>query len=256
MVFTDYVGRNDELPITMFVDDLYEDFFVGRPTGACHKHVVLLFECLNYWQLLCLLLYSKYTVEACIAHHIYIVYPDAAEQSFALFVLYEEMSDATQNVRVFFAIPAEENLTGTENATNAIYRHTSMLKDMQIVVPELIFDEERHNGSHKAQKAQRVGNGVDGKIGDDVGTLIVFSHLITRRREEGEQNFIFRMITAYALDEWSPLFKLTKRSSMHPHIFCMRINLFFQRAESLAFAAPHLPYLFVEERCYGYSEEH
>ena len=108
------------------------------------------------------------------------------QQLSALLVLYEELSNAMQHLAILLAVPAEEYLILTEYARHAIYWHSTMLQNVEVVVPELLLDEERHNRTHCTQEAARVANGVKRQIAHDVGTLIVLAHLIARRREEGK----------------------------------------------------------------------
>ena len=122
--------------------------------------------------------YGGYAVEAGVACDIDVVDADGGEELFALLVLHEEVGEALEHMSVGSAVPAEEDLVGTEDAADAIDRHATMAQDVNIVVPELVFDEECHGGAHGAQEAQCVGWCVDGQVADEVGELIVFAHLI------------------------------------------------------------------------------
>ena len=126
-----------------------------------------------------------------------------------------------------------------------------MLQDMQIVVPEFVLDEESHDRTNGAQEAAGIGHGVDGQVGDDVGTLVVLSHLIARGREEGEQNLVFGMLQADALDDRTSLLELAKRGGMHPHILGVGVDFLFQRLEGSTLAAPQQTDLMVEDGCNG-----
>ena len=88
------------------------------------------------------------------------------------------MGEALQYVSVLAAIPLEENLILAEDATHAVHRDIAVFQNVQVVVPKLILDEEGHFGAYDAQKSTRIGDGVEGKIADDVGTFIVLAYLI------------------------------------------------------------------------------
>ena len=63
------------------------------------------------------------------------------------------------------------------------------------------------------------------------------------------------MLTAKLFHQWPPLFELTQRSCMEPHILRLRIHLLFQDAESLSLASPHLAHLLVEATIDRHSQE-
>jgi hypothetical protein len=99
-------------------------------------------------QMLSRLLNLEHTVEAGIAYYIHILDTDAFEQSLALLVLHEETGKAFQNIRIASAIPLEEHLILTEDATHTIGRNIAMLQDMKEVRPEFILDEESHHRTY------------------------------------------------------------------------------------------------------------
>lgn len=117
---------------------------------------------------------------------------------------------------------------------------------MEIVVPELVFDEERHDRTHGAKEAACVYHCVDGQVGDDVGTFVILSYLITRWREERKQYLIFRMVFPNLLYQRTALLKLSQRGGMEPDVFGIRVHLLLENTDSVAFALPHLPHLCVE----------
>jgi len=136
---------------------------------------------LHDWQLLGSLLDLHDAVEASVAHHLHVGDADVGEQPPALLVLDEEAGEALQHIGIAAAIPAEEDLVGPEDARHAVGRHATMTEYVEIVIPELILDEERHHWSHRAQEAPCVADRVEREIADDVGSLIVFAHLVARR---------------------------------------------------------------------------
>ena len=85
-----------------------------------------------------------------------------------------------------------------------------MLKNVEVVVPEFILDEEGHHGPYRPKKAAGVAYGVQRQVANDVGSVVVFTHFVARRREEREQNLILRVLVPNAFDQRTPLFELTE----------------------------------------------
>jgi hypothetical protein len=88
------------------------------------------------------------------------------------------MREAVQYATILSAIPLEEHLVRTEDARYTINRHIPVLQDMQVVIPELILDEESHHRTYSPQETPGVGDGIQRQITDDIGSLVVLSHLI------------------------------------------------------------------------------
>ena len=156
------------------------------------------------------------------------------------------MCKALQHRGILTAIPLEEHLIRAENARHTIDRHMTVFQNMQVVIPELVLDEEGHHRTNGPEEAAGVGNRVEWQIGDDVSPLVVFPHLITRRREERQQDLVFRMFPPQLLHQRASLLKLAQRGSMEPHILGIRINFLAQDLESLTLSPPHLAHLLVE----------
>ena len=89
------------------------------------------------------------------------------------------MSEAIKHTAVLTTVPLKEHLIRTEDTRHTIDRYTTMLQDVQVVVPELVFDKESHHRSDRAQESASVSYCVEWQIGDDVGSLVVLAHLIT-----------------------------------------------------------------------------
>jgi len=49
-----------------------------------------------------------------------------------------------------------------------------------------------------------------------VGSGVVFPDFVARRREEGEQDFVFGVFPAQLLDDRAALFELAERRDVHP----------------------------------------
>ena len=110
-------------------------------------------ESLYYRQVLCGVAYLQYTVEASVAYNLGAVDAYALKKLLALLVLHEELGDTMQHTGVLLAIPTEEDLVRSEYARHAVDRHSTMLQYVEIVVPELILNEESHNGTHGTQES-------------------------------------------------------------------------------------------------------
>ena len=129
-------------------------------------------------QLLGCLLDLQDTVEAGVAHHRHIGDADLRQQLLRYLVLHEEMGEAVEHTAILTAIPLEEHLIGTEDARHTIHGHPTVLEDMQVVVPELVLDEERHHRTDGTKETTGVGDGVERQVTDDIGPLVVLTHLI------------------------------------------------------------------------------
>ena len=68
------------------------------------------------------------------------------------------MGKAIKHSAILTTVPLKEHLTWTEDARNAVNRYIAMLKYVQIVIPELVFDEERHYRADRTQKSASIGN--------------------------------------------------------------------------------------------------
>ena len=171
------------------------------------------------------LLNLEYTVETGIAYYIHILDSDAFQQSLAFLVLHKETGEALQYTSITPAIPLEKHLILAEDTAHTISRNIAMLQDMKEVRPEFVLDEESHHRAYQAKETNRIQASIHRHVADDISPLVVLAHLITRRRIEGEQNLILRIILADLLHQGTSLFKLTERSRMKPDILGIRIHL-------------------------------
>ena len=88
------------------------------------------------------------------------------------------MCEAFQYATVLMTVPTEEYLIIAENAANTIHRYTTVLEDMQVVVPELVLNKERHLRTNGAQEATRIRDSVQREVADNISSLVVLTHLI------------------------------------------------------------------------------
>ena len=159
------------------------------------------------------------------------------------------MGKAVEHTTILTSVPTEEDLVRTENAGHAIDGYAAVFQDMQVVIPELVLDEERHHGADITQEATGIGDGVQRQVADDVGAGIILAYLIARRREECQQDFVLRMILSQLFDQRTALFELSQRGSMEPHVLGVGVDLLLQDADGLPFATPHLAHLFIKQAC-------
>ena len=96
------------------------------------------------------------------------------------------------------------------------------------------------------QETAGVGDGVQGKVADDIRSLIILTDLITGGREEREEDLVLRMLLAQLFHQGTTLLELTQGGGMKPHILCLRIYLLPQDTDGVTLTAPHLPRLLAE----------
>lgn len=159
------------------------------------------------------------------------------------------MSDGAQDIGITGkpAVPAEEDLTGTEYTADAIYGNVSLLTCFQVVLPEFILYEKQHLRFNIMKEDTYVGGCIKRQIAYYICTVPVFAHLVTGRREECQQNLIFRMLAAQTLHERPPLLKLAERCSMEPDVVAVLLNLPFQPYECILMPYGQLPCPFAED---------
>ena len=165
------------------------------------------------------------------------------------------MCEAVEHTTILAAIPLKEHLILAEDARHTIYRHIAMLKYVQVVVPELVLDKESHHWTNRTKETSSISDCVEWQIGDNVGTLIVLSNLVARRREERKKNLVLRMILAQLFHQRATLFELTKRSCVEPHILGIGVDLLAQDLKCLALTKPHLTYLLIEAAINSHSKK-
>ena len=100
-----------------------------------------------------------------------------------------------------------------------------MAQYVQVVVPELVFYEESNLRTYGSEESTGIGDSIDREVADDIRSLVVLSHLISRGREESEQNLIFRTMLTQILNNRATLLKLAQRCCVHPDITCIWVNL-------------------------------
>ena len=165
------------------------------------------------------------------------------------------MGEAVEHTAILTAIPLEEHLIRTEDARYTIHGHSTVLENMHVVIPELVLDEESHHRTDGTKETTGVGDGVEGQVTDDVGPLVVLTHLIARRREKGEQDLVLRMVAAELFHQRASLLKLSQRGRMEPHVLRAGVYLLSEHTEGVALTAPHLTHLLVEATVDRHTQE-
>ena len=206
-------------------------------------------ESLKQWKRLRCGLNLQYTVEPGITDNVNIGDAHRLEQGLRLTVLHEQAGETLQYAAIPASIPLEEHLLRSENARHAICRYVTVFQYVQVVVPELILDEECHDRFYCTQERNGVAPSVDGQVADDVRSLIVLAHLISRWREKGEQDFVFRMFLAYSFHKRPTLLELSERRRMEPDILGIVVNLVGESGQSPSLALPHGLDLLAEQTC-------
>ena len=75
------------------------------------------------------------------------------------------------------------------------------------VIPEFILNKKNQYRLDLFNKVPGVLSGIPGKIEDEISLVVVFSHFITRRRKEGQQDFVGRKEFTEGLDNRTTLFE-------------------------------------------------
>ena len=241
-----HMGCENHLPVRMGIHIRDEDILVRLPTAASNKDLMPTDEVLHDRQSLRCLLDLQHTVEAGVTDNHDIMDTYLGKQVLADLVLHIEMGEALQHMRILPTVPLEEYLTGTEDAADTIDRHLTVLEDMQVVIPELVFDEECHHRMDGPQETAGIGDGVQGKVADDIRSLIILTDLITGGREERQEDLVLRVLLAQLLHQGAALLELTQGGGMKPHILRLRVYLLLQDTDSVTLTAPHLPHLLAE----------
>ena len=156
--------------------------------------------------------------------------------------MHEEMRYGIELLAEPTSIGFEEIGIGLENQRDVKQRNPSFLQCLHIVEPKLILDEKR---CHKMMAIEPIV-GIEGSIGRQIehfiGQRIVLAHLITRRREERQQNLVLRIVALDGFDDGPPLFKLAQRSRMEPNpvTIVLRQRLFLEKVPSERLQFLHL----------------
>ena len=91
------------------------------------------------------------------------------------------MSNLVEHLGIASAVPAEENLVGTEDATDGIDRYAQPFTAFQVVLPKLILDKEQHLRLDKMEEETNVGGRVERQVADDISPFPVLADLVARR---------------------------------------------------------------------------
>ena len=254
------VGSEDKVQGRVGVEVGNDDVFVRSPRTSCHESEVrgvdLLFslsgtlcEAFNERQGFGGILDVDDAVEAGVADNCGLFYADVRQKFDAFIVLDEEMSDFPKGVCGVFSPPFEEILSFSEDARYTVQWNFVVMKPVNIVAPELIFDENGDFRTCKFHETSCVERSVDGEIGDDVRHLIVFPDLVSRGREEGEQDFILRAFSSQTFHQRSSLLKFPQRGCVEPHNFVAGEDFFAQSAPYSAMTFNHQSGFLMSTEC-------
>lgn len=195
----------------------------------------------GHGQLLGLPAYGHNAVEAGVAYHRYVVDADAGQQFARSFVLHIQVGVGAEHAAEESAVGPEEYLVGAENGRDDVGGNLSSPQLAQVVAPELIFDEDGYRRFQQVEKAAYVARQVKGQVAHQVGQRIVFPHLISRRGEKRESDFLVGVLFFYLFDKRTSLFKLTQRRGVYPDVSSLFRDLFFEIGEDAFLARRQFP---------------
>ena len=123
-----------------------------------------------------------------------------------------------------------------------------ILKYYDEIEPELILDKKGHFRFYQAEKAHHVSWRIKGKIANDICTTVILADFVSRGREKGQQNLVFRMFPAETFHQGTSLLKFAQTGCMEPHISGVRIYLMSQDTKRVPMPPHHLSCLLVKRR--------
>ena len=225
MIFIDNVRSNYQFHLRMLIEIFNKQVLIGLPGTSGDKSHRIILEQLNQRQVLSLLPDLKHAVEPGVAHYRHPVDANLGQVTFGTFILHKQMVKVTQHVSVRTAIPFKEYLSATEDGRHTVNRNTALMQLIQIVLPKLIFDEERHAGVHQIKELLHIARLVERQVTHNIRPPVVFAYFVARRRKECQQNTIIRIFGTNLLNQRTPLFKLAQGSRMEPNVACILLQL-------------------------------
>ena len=133
---------------------------------------------------------------------------DSCEQVHRLLVLHEKVVELSEHLGRI--LESEENLSVPEYAGYAVNPRSSLAHASEEEIPELVFDEDGDFRFDDVEESVGSSLGVERDIADDIGSFIVFPHFVARWGEEGEQDFVLRMVLPDEFHEWASLLKFSE----------------------------------------------
>ena len=143
-------------------------------------------------------------------------YPVRLKQTQRLAILHIDMPKTAQQVQIRLPPRAEKQLRRTEYRRNTVCGNAFLLEQTQIGRPKLILHKDNLPRTYRLHKPFRIATSSKRKIQNKVGFVVVFAHLIPRRREESQKNLLLGLLSFQALYYRTSLLKLTHRSGMKP----------------------------------------
>ena len=218
MCFVYLVGDKHQFGVFVRVHVVCQQFLVLRPCAARNDHFLRpRHKLFHDGYLFCVSGYLVHAVKSCVAGHGGMVDSVCLQQCHRGVVLHIDMRKIRQQSQIGFAPRQEEQLFGSEYGGYAVGRHFLPMQFRQIGGPELVFHEYRHAGLHQRHKRPCFAYGGKGQIGHQVYLIVVLAQAVAGRREESEQNFLFRMFPSESFYDGPCLFKFAYRCGMYPH---------------------------------------
>ena len=214
--FVHFVRRDDEFDVGIVVYQADQQLLVRTPRRAGHEDPLVALEPLDHVDVLGGLGDLGDTVEARVARYDHVVEAQPRQQSLRLLVLYEHHVERLQRLPPHAAVGAEEDRVAAEDGRDDIGAHLAAAQFVEQVEPEFVFHEDGDFWMRRVEEPARVAQCVDRQVEDVIHALIVLADLVTRRREEREQDFVFGMLLADAFDDGPSLFEFAERSHVYP----------------------------------------
>ena len=120
------------------------------------------------------------------------------------------MIEIFQYIAISSTVPFKEYLFATEDRRYTIYRNTAFVKLIQIILPKLIFNKERHARICNIQELFHIPRFIKRQIADNIRPPVMLTHLVTGRREKCQQYLIVRILRTNHFYQRAPLFKLSQ----------------------------------------------
>ena len=211
-----FVGGDDELDFGIVVRKADEQLLVRAPSRTGHEETCVALEAVDEVDASGGPGDFGHTVETGVSGHQHVVESQRRQQFFRLLVLHEQDVERFERLPPHAAVGTEEDRIAAEDGRNDEGPHMPAAQFREQVQPELVFDEDGDFGVYGVEKPAGVTRGVDRQVEDMVGSGVVFPDFVARRREEGEQDFVFGVFPAQLLDDRAALFELAERRDVHP----------------------------------------
>ena len=211
MILVNHMRSDNQFHFRMIIEIFEKQIFIRSPRTAGNKsESIVSFELLHQRKVFRLLTYLQYPVETGISHHCYTENANLRQITFGSLVLYKQMVEIFQDIAIGTAIPFKKHLVAAENRRHTIYRNPALVKLIQIILPKLIFDKERHTRISDIKELPHIPGFIKRQVADNIRSPIMLAHLIARRRKESQQYLISRIFCPNHFYQRTPLLKFSQ----------------------------------------------